>query len=90
MTKKQTALLNQYNRATARTLYDVYGRYSYAKEKAYNWCIEKMNDLNGFDGRICSATCNFFTFAFQYPDPETGVLRLCYETHRNTYDFEIA
>lgn len=87
MTRKQATLLDNYRRATATRLTDVYTRHSWKKEKAFQWCENKKAGLNGYDARICSASSHFFTYAFCY-DAADGQ-HLCYETHANTYDFLI-
>lgn len=87
MTKHQKMLVENYQRATARQLSDVYTTWSAAKERAYNWCINRMVSLNGFSGFICSANTFGFSFAFQYE--KDGKLRLQYHTKDHEYDFEV-
>lgn len=87
MTKKETAMVMNYVRATKRTLDECYGRYSTAKEIAYNSCRRAMEMLDGYDFKIVSYNCNFFSCAFTYE--KDGKERLRYYTYANTYDFEI-
>lgn len=89
MTKFNSNLYESYTRATARSLSEVYANCSNRKRNAEVWNLEQMIILNGFDFKIVSHNSNFFSCAFQYPDPKTGVLRLFYNTGRNIYDFEV-
>lgn len=88
MTKKEQGFKWQYDRASARDIYEAYARPSYRKVNAFRHCIEAAYLLNGYDCRIPSANCNFFTFAFRYKDAE-GKERMQYHTYANTYDFAI-
>ena len=89
MTKKEQGFKQNYDRATARELWQVYDSFSRKKARALDHCREAQYMLNGYDGRICSACCNFFTYAFRYRDAE-GKERLQYHTHANVYDFALA
>lgn len=89
MTKKVKGFYESYKRASATTLNDVYTSYSSRKASAFEWCRNKCEELNGFDFKVVSACTNFFTVGFMYPDPETGEIRFCYETHLNTYDEKV-
>ena len=57
-----------YIRSTARTLWDVYDSFSYAKEKAFNYCIELLNKHHGENGRIVYKNGFVFSFGFTYTD----------------------
>lgn len=69
-------------------LEEVYQSYSAAKARAYRYCLELKEKLNGFDARITGANTFFFSYAFQYCD-EDGVLHLAYITHANDYTVEL-
>ncbi len=88
MKKQYERFYNQYKMATARELHDVYGRCSYAKEKAMQDCKELQYNMNGYDGRICSANSFQFTYAFQYVN-ESGKHCLAYITAAHNRYFEI-
>lgn len=94
MTKKNEGLLDNYQRAWATELWDVYGSCSYAKREAFNDCKRHERAFNGYDGRICTWNSQTFTYAFRYEgiDPKTDELHeyLRYYTAWNTYEFEIA
>ena len=79
MTKEQNTLWNNYQRATARELHQVYSRCSQAKRDAMDRCRRIQAELEGYDGRICSANSWQFSYAFQYDD-EVGDVCLCYIT----------
>ena len=80
--QKRTAKNNisRYNRSTAYSLRDVYGRYSYAKEQAFRYCLDLMNKYNGRDLKIISYNTFRFTAAFIFNDPETGVIQFMFIT----------
>ena len=80
---------NNYTRAEATTLRDVYKSYSSRKARAEESILREMDRLNGYGPRIIRGNCYFFSMAFMYPDPGTGAERLRYYTGRNIYDFEI-
>lgn len=79
--------LEQYTRSYARSLDDVYGRYSRAKENAWNYCIDLCIRLDGYNLRVISYNQNIFTAGFLFNDKETGVLKFMYITPN--YDVEI-
>lgn len=62
--KKANNYICRYLNTTATTLRDCYSNYSYAKENAYLHCVSVMNELSGYNMRIISHNCNFFTVAF--------------------------
>ena len=89
MTSKHTGFWNNYNNATMVTLDDAYGRYSVYKARAYEAIIDEMHRLGGMNPRITSNNSQFFSMAFEYPCPKTGIVRLRYYTGMNVYDFEV-
>lgn len=88
MTKKNRGLLNNYNNATARTLWDVYTTCSAEKRKAFDDCNVKQCQMNGYDARICSANTYQFTYAFKYVNEDNKEC-LFYRTAANDYTFVI-
>ena len=68
MTKKHTSIYNNYLRSTATTLRDVYSSYSYAKEKAYNYCRSLCADYDGYDFKIIGHNCHVFSAGFTFSD----------------------
>lgn len=89
MTKKNEVLYNNYKRAEITTLSEAYKNPSIYKTRAYEAIIGEMRELGGINPRITSNNCQFFSMAFEYPCPKTGILRLRYYTGRNVYDFEV-
>lgn len=79
----------RYDRATASNLWDVYGTCSFAKQKAFRWCENKMHDMNGYGLKIVSHNSNFFTVMFLFADSEDGNIKIQEETAHNsrTYDY---
>lgn len=91
MTKKQEAMLQAYLRADekATDLWRVYGTFSKKKAEAMEYCKELQYRLNGYGGRITSANSYHFSYAFKYPDYDTGKMCLCYCTAAHDYKFPI-
>lgn len=71
MTKRQTQIIINHERATARFLSEVYASYSVAKENAFRYCEELMYKYNGYDFRIISYNTFMFTVGFYYIDQDT-------------------
>ena len=88
MNKRQEQLLDNYNRASATELRQVYGKWSDKKKEAYRNCLVKQSSHNGYDGRICTASGWKFTYAFRYRD-EAGREHLYYITKTYDIDFVI-
>ena len=93
MNKKQIAIMENWKRATADDLNDVYKTYSDAKRRSFNniW-FEYRNNKNAHELRILSANCNFYTCGYLYDivDEMTGEItdiRFRYFTHTRTDDF---
>ena len=88
--KKARSYVNQYSRMYyPLTLDDVYNSYSVAKRHAWEYCQRKCDKMNGRRLTVLSHTSNFFTAAFEYTHPDTGVLMLHVETYANSYDMEM-
>jgi hypothetical protein len=52
----------QYCKSQYCTLDDCYGQYSYAKQRAYNYCLDLVQKYNGIEYGII----NFNTFGFSF------------------------
>lgn len=87
MTKKQKYFYEDYIRASAEKLSDVYSSYSRAKFEAFHWCVRKMYDMNGYGGRIMGHNSMTFTYGFLHD--VDGKKWLNVETRSNSYDFPI-
>lgn len=88
--KKARSYANQYSRIyIPLTLDDVYKSYSVAKLHAWEYCQRKCDSMNGRRLTVLSNNSNFFTAAFEYTHPDTGVLMLHVETYANSYDMEM-
>ncbi len=88
--KKARFFVNQYSRIyIPLTLDDVYNSYSVSKRNAWEYCQRKCESINGRRLTILSTTNTFFTAAFEYTHPDTGVLMLHVETYKNSYDMEM-
>lgn len=92
MIKKQEIMLSNYRHMLKygyTDLYQVYGCFSAAKQKALDYCKGLQRRLGGHDGIIVSWNTFQFTYAFQYTDNDTGHECLCYCTKCNDYKFAI-
>lgn len=88
--KKARSFVNQYDRIyNPLTLDDVYKSYSAAKRHAWDYCYRICYSMNGRRLTVLSHNSNFFTAAFEYTHPDTGVLMLHVETAYNCYDMEM-
>ena len=74
--KRAKQITEQYERATATRLSDVYGRCSEAKKRAFNYCNRLMQEYNGNDMKILSHNTFVFTAAFLFEDCETGAANI--------------
>lgn len=87
--KKARSYVNQYNYAPYRTIYDCYKQPSQQKVAAWENCERKCYAMHGRGLIVLSYNCSFFTAAFEYTHPDTGVLMLHVETYANSYDMEM-
>ena len=88
MTKKQNAMYENYKCAHATHIDQLYGNFSSAKLRAYEYCSTDCVNHRGYDFRVFGANSCFFSAAFRYM--KDGVEHLRYHTYANVYDFEIA
>lgn len=88
MTKQAKRWLESYERSTAYRLSDVYTTWSYAKENAYDWCMRKCNNMDGYGFRILSANTFQFTCGW-LTENENSEITLHIETASNTYNFKL-
>lgn len=66
-------------------LEDVYGRYSAAKARAFRYCEELCEELNGYCLCITGHNSQAFTVGFEFPHPETGEICLAKITKDYNY-----
>lgn len=87
--QERTALARyaDYQRSSATSLRDVYGSWSDAKERAWRYCQERMLDHDGYGLKIVTHNQTMFTAGFEFPDPETGVLKFMFIT--KSYDVAV-
>ena len=67
-TQKAKNYIRAYKNSTNYRLEDCYNNYSYAKEKAFDYCINKMQEMGGCGGFIIGYNTCFFSFAFVVND----------------------
>ena len=74
------AQMEMHDRATARDLKDVYGRYSTSKEKAWDYCFDMYCELYGWDFKIISYNTFQFTVGFYFYNKDLGNVCFAYIT----------
>ena len=93
MTEKQFGMLYEWYHSKARHLSDVYGTWSSAKQRGYDYCNGRRYTMQGFDARIPYANGWQFSYAFLYHvvNDETGVIEtwMEYHTAHTRYNFFI-
>ena len=87
--KKAQNFIKQYNIAPYRTIYDCYARPSQNKVAAWVYCRTKCHEMNGHGITVLSFNSCYFTVAWCYTHPDTGVRMLHVETYANSYDMEM-
>ena len=87
-TKKAQDLIDRFNHSTFDMLQDCYKSYSKHKFRAFQECVTKSFEMDGWRFRIISFNTMSFTCGWLYEDKETGVIMLNVETYRNTYTIE--
>ena len=86
---KALNFIKQYYRTPRRNIYDCYVRPSQNKISVWGYCITKCREMKGCDITVLSFNNFYFTAAWCYTHPDTGVLMLHVETHANSYDMEM-
>ena len=67
-TQKAKNYIRAYQNSTNYRLEDCYNNCSYAKKRAFDYCINKMEEMGGQAGCIISYNIYFFAFAFEVND----------------------
>lgn len=78
--RRAIAAVPAYERSTATKLSDVYGRYSRAKEKAFEHCRDLCYKYRGHNLKIITASKWMFTAGFEFENLETGEIMFMYIT----------
>ena len=88
-TQRARGILHAFLGSYDSVLSDVYGRFSRAKENAYNYCRSRECEFHSYDGVITSYNTCIFTYAFSGLD-ENGKRWLIYITPSHDYaiDYE--
>ena len=73
-TQKAKRFIKEYWTSSRYNLDDCYNNYSYAKQNAFDYCINKMQKMGGYDGRIISYNIFVFTYAFMTDDNKLIVI----------------
>ena len=55
---------SRFCRSSDVDLYDVYGRFSQAKARAYEYCRDREREFGSYNGVITGANCMAFSYAF--------------------------
>lgn len=83
-TKKAQGIIDAYKASNACTLWDVYGKYSSEKRRAFDDCTATMQANNGYDLKIISASKYLFTVAFLTINSDGNRCLMCI-TRNNNY-----
>ena len=78
--KEALYITDLYERATATSLDEVYGRYSAKKKEAFEYCRNLMAKYNGWGLKILSHNTFVFTAGFEFVSDETGAVNIMYIT----------
>lgn len=78
---------NSFCRSSDVELRDVYGRYSRAKENAYEYCRAREREFNSYTGVITGY--NIFTFSYAFTGWCDGKEYFIYITKDHDYAIEI-
>lgn len=92
--KKRAQLINNYEHAKANNLFNAYKtRCSDEKLSEERYILREMQELDGEEYRVCTASSYAFTCAFTYThiNEETGEVtkRLRYYTKDHTFECEL-
>lgn len=64
LNKQMQNAMRMHKMSNTYSLSQCYNSYSYAKEKAYNYCKELYNTCNGYDFKIIGYNCMSFSVGF--------------------------
>ena len=73
-TQKAQGFIWEYVRSEKHDLYDCYNKHSFEKKRAFDYCINKQNEMDGNNGRILSYNTFVFTYAFMTDDNKLIVI----------------
>lgn len=88
MTKKQQAIIDNYKRATACGLDDVYANYSVFKARAEKQILDEMESVGGWGYKITGANSNTFSCAYLKQNEANGQIEIVYHTAQNKRVFD--
>ena len=81
-TQRAQRIIDAYVCSDTITLWEAYERFSHAKERAYNYCLDLMSKMNGYAGCITGHNTCTFSYAFRCGE---GMKDLVYITHCGDY-----
>lgn len=85
--RNATSHIHQYNRSNATSLDSVYGRYSSAKARAWDYCLNLCEEKHGRNLKVISHNVSIFTAGFVFTDTVDGDERFMFITP--SYDCEV-
>lgn len=88
MTKKQQAIIDNYNRATAYSLDDVYANYSVFKARAERQILNEMESVGGWGYKILGANSCTFSCAYLKQNEANWQIEIVYHTAQNKRVFD--
>ena len=88
MTKAQQQIINNYKRATATSINDVYKTASVYKYRAEKAILGEMEGVGGWGYRILGANRMQFSCAYLKTNKEDGQIEIVYYTAQNKRIFD--
>ena len=85
-TERAQRIFRAYLRSDEATFDEAYGRYSHAKDNAYEYCRDREGEFDSYDGVITGH--NNFTFSYAFSGWCEGKKYLVYITKDNDYAIE--
>lgn len=86
LNKQMQRAMHNHKMSNLYTLRDCYNNYSYAKERAYQYCRDLCDKYNGYDFSIIGYNCMNFSVGFYYKNENDNTIRFVYIT--KNYDRE--
>ena len=88
MTKAQQQIINNYNRAPAYSLDDVYANYSEFKARTERQILNEMESVGGWGYKILGANSFAFSCAYLKQNEIDGQIEIVYHTAQNKRVFD--
>lgn len=88
MTKRQKQIIDNYNKATATSVEQVYNTCSFYKTRAEQMILQEMASNNGWGYKILGFNTCTFSCAYLMTNKEDGQIQIVYHTAQNKMIFD--